>query len=223
MKQAAQPLQIAIDGPVAAGKSVVAKKVAEKTRLDYLNTGSMYRLLGVHIQKSNIAVHKEAQITAKLVAMQDAEFSSLSSLYHALDIYRTQLHRPEIAQTASTISRHKRVRTHMVALQKKLVKGRDIVVEGRDIGSIVLPHATLKIYLTAHIAKRATRRMQQLKQAGMNKSRKEVTTDIQRRDRRDTSRLHGPLVTVEDAIVIDTSNLAIDAVVNRITDLMKKQ
>lgn len=214
-----KPLHIAIDGPVAAGKSTICYQLAHRLHLDYLNTGRMYRMLADAIATNMCDVTDEDVICRQLKRLEKTVFSS----YDAFQSAQTdQLDSPQIGAIASAISTSQRVRNHMIAIQKRLIGNRDIVVEGRDIGKKVLPHASLKLFLTASVACRVQRRKNQLQKKQHTATEKEIIADIKKRDRNDTTRRISPLEKTAEHIVIDTSDMTITDVVSYIVSLLSK-
>lgn len=213
--------KIAIDGPAGAGKSTVAKIISKELGYVYIDTGAMYRAFGLFLVNNNIDVNNESEI-AKVVDKVNISIKFVQNEQHiylnnedVTDLIRT----PIISEAASSCSVHQCVRTKLVNMQQELAKSTSVVMDGRDIGSVVLPDANLKIFLTASVDTRAKRRIKDYKDKGITKTLEEVTKEIEERDYRDTHRDNSPLVQVEDAILIDSSNMSIDEVVDKIISL----
>lgn len=213
--------KIAIDGPAGAGKSTVAKIISKELGYVYIDTGAMYRAFGLFLVNNNIDVNNETEI-AKVVDKVNISIKFVQNEQHiylnnedVTDLIRT----PIISEAASSCSVHQCVRTKLVNMQQELAKSTSVVMDGRDIGSVVLPDANLKIFLTASVDTRAKRRIKDYKDKGITKTLEEVTKEIEERDYRDTHRDNSPLVQVEDAILIDSSNMSIDEVVDKIISL----
>lgn len=215
-------LQIAIDGPAASGKTTVARLLADRLHVLYLDTGAMYRALAytaLHTQtdldnenalvrlceqhRIHVELDREAQLGFRIFA-------------GAKELTGAQLESPEVTAVVSTIAAHPRVREAMVLEQRRIAQGGPVVMAGRDIGTVVLPGAPFKIFLTASVQARVTRRRAQLETAGVDVSVHELTTEIEERDRLDENRKTSPLRKAADAHVIDSSDLSVEEVVERI-------
>lgn len=212
------PLHIAIDGPVAAGKSTVAYVLSQKLGISYVNTGRMYRLLAYEAYKNNLSYTDEQ----KLVALIAHKRPDLLRVAMSLPNDYRELYTPTIAHGASNISMHKSVRQAMVRLQRALLRNRSAVVEGRDIARRVLPNAALKIYLTAAFPIRLQRRVRQYQNRQQRIARDAVAKEVHQRDKQDSNRLIDPLELHADMKIVDTTNLTIDQVVDRIVTYIPK-
>lgn len=212
---------IAIDGPAGAGKSSVAKAVAKKKGLIYVDTGAMYRALGLYLINNQIDVNdKEAVIKAcetadVSIAFENNEQVVLLDGQNVNGLIRTEA----VGNMASACSAIPRVREVMVARQQKLAEKTDVVMDGRDIASVVLPDAKTKIYLTASSAVRAKRRYDELTAKGVECDIKKIEEDIIERDERDMNRAASPLIKTDDAVLVDTSDMSIDEVIDRVLEL----
>jgi cytidylate kinase len=210
--------QIAIDGPAGAGKSTVAKLISKELGYIYIDTGAMYRAFGLYLLNNNIAVNDEDAIS-KVVEKVNISIEFVQGeqkIYLNNEDVTDKIRTPEIGGAASSCSVHKCVREKLVALQQELASKQSVVMDGRDIGSVVLPNANVKIFLTASVEVRAKRRILDYKQKGIEKSLDEMIKEIEERDYRDTHRENSPLTRVKDAILIDSSNMSIDEVVDKI-------
>lgn len=210
--------QIAIDGPAGAGKSTVAKLISKELGYIYIDTGAMYRAFGLYLLNNNIDVNDEDAIS-KVVEKVNISIEFVQGeqkIYLNNEDVTDKIRTPEIGGAASSCSVHKCVREKLVALQQELANKQSVVMDGRDIGSVVLPNANLKIFLTASVEVRAKRRILDYKQKGIEKSLDEMIKEIEERDYRDSHRENSPLTRVEDAILIDSSNMSIDDVVDKI-------
>lgn len=218
---------IAIDGPAGSGKSTVAKLVAKKLGFAYLDTGAMYRAVAWRALETGVGVDDEAALTA--IAEHDTiSFgyetgeSLPSKVYSAGKDVTRQIRTPETDAAVSPVSAVAAVRAALVAQQQAIGAGQDTVMEGRDIGTAVFPHAELKIFLTASPEVRAQRRLDQnLKRFGadaVQQDKEEVLVGIIRRDKLDSEREASPLKAADDALILDTSNMSIDEVVDWIAD-----
>lgn len=212
-------IRIAIDGPGGAGKSTIAKKVAKALDIDYIDTGAMYRAVGYKIVRDNIDMYDEAALKAMLDAT-DIDFSGGSTILDGEDIsdrIRTQ----EISRKASECSALAPVRAKLVELQKKMGSTKSVIMDGRDIGTVVLKDAELKIYLTASAEERAHRRHRELLLKGEDISYEKVLADMQERDYNDMHREITPLRRADDAIELDTTGMSIDEVTEYILRKVK--
>ena len=212
-------IRIAIDGPGGAGKSTIAKQVARALDIDYIDTGAMYRAVAYKLIRDNIDMHDEAALAAMLDAT-DIDFSSGSTILDGEDIsdrIRTQ----EISRKASECSALAPVRAKLVELQKKMGSTKSVIMDGRDIGTVVLKDAELKIYLTASAEERAERRYKELLLKGEDISYEKVLADMQERDYNDMHREITPLRKADDAIELDTTGMSIDEVTEYILRKVK--
>ncbi len=214
---------IAIDGPGSAGKSTIAKMVANKLNFIYLDTGAMYRSLTYLALKENCSLEDEAALVALLerseISFSAAEEQQLVFINNE-DVTEV-IRQTDVTKQVSLVSSHGLVREEMVARQQKIAKNDNIVMDGRDIGTVVLPDAPLKVFLVATAEERALRRYNEAKAKGMDVSLEELTQDLIARDRYDTTRLVSPLRKAEDAIEIDSTNLSIEEVVEKVLELVK--
>ena len=203
---------IAIDGPAGAGKSTIARALAESLDIMYLDTGAMYRAFGLYAVRNGIDMD-DARALAAAVDVADIEVRFRNGAQHVYlngeDVSRA-IREPEISSAASRVSAVPEVRVRMVALQRRIAEGRSVVMDGRDIGTKVLPNATLKIYLTASVEVRARRRFLELEQKGMPEPYEKVLADMIERDYNDTHREASPLCQAEDARLVDTSGLDLE-------------
>lgn len=217
---------IAIDGPVGAGKSSVSRKVAEKLECIYIDTGAMYRSVALYCLETFIDVNDENKITQALDDI-DIEIKYIDGeqrvFLNEIDV-TAEIRAEHVGSAASSkIALVKSVREKLVGMQRKLAEGQNIVMDGRDIGTFVLPNADIKIYLTASVEERASRRMKELVKKGENIDIEELKKEILERDDRDSNRKESPLRQADDAIYIDTSNMSQKEVVNSIIKLVNKQ
>jgi cytidylate kinase len=212
--------QIAIDGPAGAGKSTIAKRVAKDLSFVYVDTGAMYRSIGLYMLKNGIDIHDKDAVEK---ASQDADvrLSYIDGTQHVLlngEDVSTQIREEEVGKAASVVSAYPQVRKNLTALQKKLAETENVVMDGRDIGTCVLPDAFLKIYLTASPEVRGRRRFLELVEKGENPDLNEIIEDIRKRDQADMTREISPLKKADDAVEIDSSEMTIDEVVKAIED-----
>lgn len=214
---------IAIDGPAGAGKSTIAKLVAKELGFIYVDTGAMYRGLAVHFLKKGIVPGEVEKIEA---ACEDAKVelgyeNGVQQVYLNGENITSQLREEAVGNIASVSSAVPAVRAKLLDLQRNLAKEKDVVMDGRDIGTNVLPHADVKVYLTASVECRAMRRFKELEEKGEACDFEQIRQDIQERDERDMTREIAPLKQAEDAVLIDSSEMGIDDVVKAIIALTK--
>ncbi len=216
---------IAIDGPSGVGKSTLANKLAEELHIHHLDTGAMYRCLGLACLKAGLDPSlpedaDEVLATNNLqIAFQDNHQLNLLNGHDVSDEIRNDA----VSMAASTISKHPHVRSYLTLLQRELAKTASFVLDGRDIGTVVLPKATVKIFLTADAKKRAERRYLELKSKGQEIDLATVEEDLRRRDKQDSERKVAPLCRAEDAHLIDSTNLDIEGTVKAVLDLCAKR
>lgn len=209
---------IAVDGPAGAGKSTIAKRVAKKMNLIYVDTGAMYRAMAVFLVRNNISPEETDRITEKCreaditIQYENGEQVVLLGGENVNPLLRTE----EAGRMASAISVNPAVRKKLVELQQQLGKSSDVIMDGRDIGTCVLPDADVKIFLTAGSGVRAKRRYEELREKGEECSLEEIEKDIIERDRRDMTREISPLRQAEDAVLVDTSEMTIEDVIDTI-------
>ncbi|MBC5683181.1 (d)CMP kinase [Ruminococcus hominis] len=214
---------VAIDGPAGAGKSTIAKLVAKEKGYIYVDTGAMYRGLAIHFIKKGI---KAEDIKGIVEACKDAEVSivyenDVQQIYLNGENVTAMLRTEEVGNMASKTSAIPAVREKLLELQRTLAREKDVIMDGRDIGTNILPNADVKIYLTASVETRATRRYKELLEKGENCVYEEIAQDIKERDERDMNREIAPLKQAEDAILVDSSEMTIDEVVKTICNYCK--
>ena len=214
---------IAIDGPAGAGKSTIAKKIAKKMNYIYVDTGAMYRAMALYLIRNGVTKDDTAKIEEVCqqadisIEYKDGEQIVLLNGENVNGLIRTE----EVGNKASVSSANGKVREKLVQLQKELAKKADVVMDGRDIGTCVLPNADTKVYLTASSAVRAKRRFDELTQKGESCDLQKIEEDIIERDHRDMTREISPLKQAEDAVLVDSSDMTIDEVVEKIISLCK--
>lgn len=215
---------IAIDGPAGAGKSTVAKSIAKRLNFIYIDTGAMYRSVGYYCIQNNLDVKDEDVVKKSLDNIRiDLKFVDNMQRIYLNDMDITDLIRTEeVGNAASIVSVYKDVRERLVLRQQEIARDNNVVMDGRDIGTVVLPNATLKIFLTASSIERAKRRVNELKEKGIIKDVFEVQKEIEERDYRDSHREISPLKQADDAILVDTSNMEIDEEVDYIIKLYEE-
>ena len=213
---------IAIDGPAASGKSTTAKKVAEMLNFIYVDTGAMYRAVTLAVLNAGMDPNVESDVKGILpnlaISVEVSEGGS-KTLLDGNDVSE-ETRRTGVTNHVSAVSAMPSVREEMVTMQRRIAVGKDAVVEGRDIGTVVFPNADFKFYFTASHTARAERRRLDLKKLGIEHSTEEIIEDLKRRDDIDSGRIHSPLTRADDAITVDTTNLTFDEqvafIVNRV-------
>lgn len=216
---------IAIDGPAGAGKSTIAKEIAKKMNYVYVDTGAMYRAMAVYFNRHGIHADNERDINRAVndiditIDYIDGEQQVFLNGENVTTLLRTE----ETGKMASKTSKYAAVRTKLVELQRKLAAVSNVVMDGRDIGTTVLPDAFCKIYLTASVEARTIRRYNELKQKSFKCDFNEIKSDIEKRDYEDMNRQISPLKQAEDAILLDTSNMGIEEVVDRIITIIQSK
>lgn len=215
---------IAIDGPAGAGKSTIAKRVAQQLQLIYVDTGAMYRAMGIYFHRLGIDPADEVAISRAVCGAEvslEYRNGAQQVILNGENVTRL-LRTEEAGRMASLCSVYAAVRTKMVQLQQGLAARTAVIMDGRDIGTVVLPDALLKVYLTASVSERARRRYLELTEKGEACDLAEIERGIRARDEQDMNRPIGPLRQAEDAVLVDASNLNIDEVVEVILDLYEK-
>ena len=218
-------IRIAIDGPAGAGKSTVAKAIAARLNIDYVDTGAMYRAIGLYIVRQGIDIHdkeavEKAAPDAKVsLTYENGEQVVVLNGENVNGLIRTE----EVSQAASVTSAYPVVRELLFEMQQTLAKENDVVMDGRDIGTVVLPNAQAKIYLTASVEERARRRFEEYKNKGMDVDIEELKKEIAQRDHQDMTREIAPLKQADDAVLVDSSDMNIDEVTKAIMDIIKER
>ncbi len=213
---------VAIDGPAGAGKSTIAKLIAKELGYIYVDTGAMYRAMAVYFTKNNVKPEDEAAINEAVkkvdirIEYQNGEQQVILNGENVTGLLRTE----ETGNMASKTSKYKEVRSKLVELQRQLAKTTDVVMDGRDIGTTVLPDARVKIYLTASSEARAKRRYDELTAKGESCDINAIKEDIETRDYQDMHREISPLRQAEDAVLLDTSDMNIEQVVSAMRDII---
>lgn len=216
---------IAIDGPAGAGKSTIARKVAEKLSFIYVDTGAMYRSMALYFICHDIAAQDEEKIAAACpdidvsIAYQDGEQQVILNGENVNGLIRTE----QVSMMTSDTSKYPVVREKLLSLQRGLAEKENVIMDGRDIGTCVLPNADVKIYLTASAAERARRRYKEQTERGVDCDIKEIERDIIARDEQDMNREVAPLRQAEDAVLVDSSDMTIDQVVDEIIRIYQEK
>lgn len=213
-------LRVAIDGPGGAGKSTIAKLVAEMFALDYVDTGAMYRAVALKASRAGIDSNDDAAITA-LAGNTTLDFNGSAIILDGEDVSGL-IRTPEVSMWASNVSKNAAVRKLVSDLSGHMAETKNLVMDGRDIGTNVIKDAEVKVFLTASSIVRAQRRYDQLIAAGKEADLEEIQEQIEQRDEQDMNRELNPLTQAEDAVYLDTSDMTIDEVVEFIADLINK-
>ncbi len=221
-------INIAIDGYAGCGKSTTAKEVAKRLQYTYIDTGAMYRGVAWFFLSQNIpyedAKEREKALQNLQLTLQWNPRTLLTTVFvNGEQIADTALRSEELSAITSQISQFGEVRAFLVQQQRKMAAGKGVVMEGRDIGTVVLPDAELKIFMTASLEERARRRWKQLQKQGQAPSLEEVKQALLLRDQRDTTRSHSPLKKAPDAIELDTTTLTIEEQVNQVLRWAKEK
>ncbi|MBP3486241.1 MAG: (d)CMP kinase, partial [Oscillospiraceae bacterium] len=199
-------ISVAIDGPSGAGKSTLAKAVAAELGYLYVDTGAIYRTIGYYAWANRVDPHDGEALAAALPGLRIEMRYGDDGLQHMLlngEDVTTRIRLPEISMYASAVSAHPEVRAYLLEMQRELARNNSVVMDGRDIGTVVLPEAQVKIFLTASPETRAARRCRELEQRGTPEPFEQVLEDIRRRDYNDTHRAAAPLRQAEDAVYLD--------------------
>ncbi len=217
-------MKIAIDGPAGAGKSSIAKLVAKKLSFVYVDTGAMFRTVAYYFLSQGKDPSDDEMVT------EECENISISIEYKdgAQHIFLdgtdvpTEIRQEEVGKNASVVAKNQAVRNRLLALQRQMAEKQDVIMDGRDIGTVVLPDAQVKIYLTASAAVRAERRYKELVEKGETCDLKKIEEDIIARDEQDMNREIAPLKQAEDAVLVDSSYMTIEEVVDKIIEIVEK-
>jgi cytidylate kinase len=216
---------IAIDGPAGAGKSTIAKNIAKKLQIVYVDTGAMYRAVALYFIRHNINTKSQEEIKKACDSLEitiDYKNEEQQVVLNNENVTNL-LRKEEVGKMASSVAKHYEVRKKMVELQQNLAKIRTVIMDGRDIGTVVLPDAGLKIYLTASSGERAKRRQNELRLKGIPCNIDEIEQDIIARDKQDMNREISPLCQAEDAVLVDSSHMNIEEVIDTIIALYRER
>lgn len=215
---------IAIDGPSGAGKSTLAKMLAKELGFLYVDTGAIYRTVGVYVSKQGVEPDDAAAVTALLpdisIKMVHGEDGQQRMYLNGEDVTEA-IRRNEISAYASKVSAIPAVRAFLLEMQRSLAKENNVIMDGRDIGTVVLPNADLKLYLTAAAEDRAERRYLELLERGQQVEREQILQDVVERDARDMNREVSPLKQAEDAVVVDTTGNSLDESFRALLDTIR--
>lgn len=218
-------MNIAIDGPAGAGKSTVARAVAERMNYIYVDTGAMYRAIAVYFLINSIDINDEKACEQALdrISVTIAHENGVQKVFlNGVDISPIIRTEP-VSHAASLTSSYAPVRKKLLSLQQELAKTKDVVMDGRDIGTVVLPDAEVKIYLTASVRIRALRRLKEYEAKGLTANLQDMEHEIEERDKRDMGRANAPLKQAEDAHFLDSTDLSVQEVTDRIISLIPEK
>lgn len=212
---------IAVDGPAGSGKSTVAKMVARKLGIIYVDTGAMYRTVALHCTQEGISLEDEAAVVASLngLNMRIQPDTEGQRIFLNEEDVTAKIRTAEIGKGASVVAAYQKVRERMVELQQEMAREQSVIMDGRDIGTVVLPHAEVKIYLDADAEERAHRRVGELEAKGETADFEEIKKMIIQRDYNDMHREHSPLKKAEDAVSLDSTGMSIEEVLQAILDI----
>ena len=210
---------IAIDGPSAAGKSIIAKKLAKELGYAHLDTGAMYRCVAYFSKLKDVSFDDEEKVASLIDAMQ-IHFDAQGNVYLNDENVSNEIRKNEISMLTSKISAYPAVREKLVAMQQKMAEHKGYIMDGRDIGTVVLPNAEIKVYMVASVKARADRRYKEYVEKQIEADYDTIYKDIEQRDYQDMNRKTSPLKKADDAVEIDTSDMSIEEVVNTIRRLL---
>ena len=215
---------IAIDGPAGAGKSSIAREISRRLGIIYLDTGALYRAVGLYMIKNDVDFKKTDRV---VLALKNCEISiryvgKIQKVFLCGEDISDFIRSDQVSMAASDVSAICQVREYLLDLQRDIAKNHDVVMDGRDIGTVVLPDANVKIFLTASINSRAKRRFNELVEMGQEVKFEDVLKYIKQRDLQDTNRKFAPLKMADDAILVDTTNLSLEESVENVLKIIKK-
>lgn len=214
---------VAIDGPAGAGKSTLAKAAAKTLGFVYVDTGAIYRTVGLAAKRAGVAKDDVPGVTALLPGLS-VDITYLDGAQRMLldgEDVSDSIRTPEMSDYASNVSAMPQVRAYLMDMQRQMARRYDVIMDGRDIGTVVLPNASLKVFLTADVEKRAKRRYQELLEKGTKTSFDEVLADMKVRDARDMGRETAPLKAAVDAVVLDTGDMTLEESIDALLDLIR--
>ena len=215
-------LIIAIDGPAAAGKSTVAKRVAKQLNITYIDTGAMYRAFTLYVINQGINPENQAESEACIPDVH-IELKPTGEIFLNDQDVSNEIREPHVSSQVSYIASYKAIRLALVELQRKMAEKQSVVMDGRDIGTFVLPQANVKIYQIASVETRAVRRYEENLEKGIQTSLESVEEELRKRDYIDSHREFAPLKPAPDSVLIDTSFMKVDEVVHRILEIVEKK
>ncbi len=216
---------VAIDGPAGAGKSTLAKAAAKELGFVYVDTGAIYRTVGLAARRAGIARDDEEGVSALLPGLS-VDIIYIDGVQHMLlggEDVTDQIRTPEMSDYASNVSAMPAVRAYLMDMQRQMAEKYNVIMDGRDIGTVVLPHASLKVFLTAAVEKRAARRHLELREKGIDTSFEEVLAEMRIRDERDSNRAAAPLKAAEDAVILDTGDMTLEESIQALLALIRAE
>lgn len=218
-------MNIAIDGPAGAGKSSIAKLVAERLSFIYIDTGAMYRTMALYFMNRGINTKDQMLVESRCeeIDIRIHYENGEQQIFLNGDNVSVEIREEQVGNEASVVASYGKVREKLVALQRSMAASSDVIMDGRDIGTVVLPDADVKIYLTASSAVRAERRYKELTEKGAVCDLKKIEEDIKIRDYQDMNREISPLKQAEDAVLVDSSDMTIDQVIEEIISIVEKK
>lgn len=218
-------VSVAIDGPVGAGKSTIARAAAERLGFVYADTGALYRAVGLYCHRKGIDMKRASAVAAQLdeISLEIKRIDGAQHVFLNEKDVSEEIRLPEISMAASAVSAVSEVRTALLDMQRIIAENNDVIMDGRDIGTVVLPNASVKIFLTASPEIRAKRRYDELIAKGSEVTFEEVLDDLNKRDYNDSHRAAAPLKAAEDAVIADTSGLDFEQSVELVCGLIKER
>lgn len=219
-------ISIAIDGPSGAGKSTISRKAAEKFGFIYVDTGAIYRTIGLATQIRGVSLDDTAAVIELLPTLEiELKYNDAGEQHMYLDgsDVSRDIRLPEVSMLASKVSAIPAVREFLVDMQRGMAEKYDVIMDGRDIGTVILPNADLKIFLTADVRDRARRRYEELRAKGMEKPFDEVLAEMEQRDEQDTQRAAAPLKAADDAVLLDTSGNTLEESIDEVCRLISEK
>lgn len=219
-------ISIAIDGPSGAGKSTISRKAAEKFGFIYVDTGAIYRTIGLATKIRGVSLDDTAAVVALLPTLEiELKYNDAGEQHMYLDgnDVSRDIRLPEVSMLASKVSAIPEVRAFLVDMQRGMAEKYDVIMDGRDIGTVILPNADLKIFLTADVRDRARRRYEELHAKGMEKPFDEVLAEMEKRDEQDTQRAPAPLKAADDAVLLDTSGNTLEESIDKVCRLISEK
>lgn len=219
-------ISIAIDGPSGAGKSIISRKAAEKFGFIYVDTGAIYRTIGLATKIRGVSLDDTAAVIELLPTLEiELKYNDAGEQHMYLDgnDVSRDIRLPEVSMLASKVSAIPEVRAFLVDMQRGMAEKYDVIMDGRDIGTVILPNADLKIFLTADVRDRAHRRYEELRAKGMEKPFDEVLAEMEKRDEQDTQRAAAPLKAADDAVLLDTSGNTLEESIDEVCRLISEK
>lgn len=219
-------ISIAIDGPSGAGKSTISRKAAEKFGFIYVDTGAIYRTIGLATKIRGVSLDDTAAVVALLPTLEiELKYNDAGEQHMYLDgnDVSRDIRLPEVSMLASKVSAIPEVRAFLVDMQRGMAEKYDVIMDGRDISTVILPNADLKIFLTADVRDRAHRRYEELRAKGMEKPFDEVLAEMEKRDEQDTQRAAAPLKAADDAVLLDTSGNTLEESIDEVCRLISEK